>query len=290
VSGVTDGTSSYLSVTANDTGHPIGGSPAQALALAFTPAGTPAGQAPAYAEIDPARNATFELDGLSFTRQSNTVSDALPGVTLTFKKEGGAAEDLVVANDPDATRARLQRFVDAYDAVMSVVQRQLSPAEGSDRNASLQGDAAIRGLQRRLQSLVVTQVTGVGAFSTLADLGVKTARDGSLSIDPTTLSRAVARDPGAVNALFSRASTGISAAAADLVTSYTRAGDGVLVARQKGLGDTIAALDRQAETLSARIEAFRTNILKRFASMEEAVSGYKSIGEFLTRQTAQTKG
>jgi len=97
---ISDGTSSYLSVTANDTGHPIGGSPAQALALAFTPAGTPAGQAPAYAEIDPARNATFELDGLSFTRQSNTVSDALPGVTLTFKKEGGAAEDLVVANDP----------------------------------------------------------------------------------------------------------------------------------------------------------------------------------------------
>jgi flagellar hook-associated protein 2 len=285
---LSDGTRSYLSITARDTGHPVAGGAAAALSVAFTPTGTPAGQLPAYAEIEGARNATFEIDGLAFTRPSNTVSDALPGVTLTLRKEGAPAEDLVVANDPDATKARLQKFVDAYNAVMAVVQKQLSPAEGSSRSASLQGDAAVRGLQRRLQALVVAAVPGLGTTSTLADLGVKTARDGSLSVDAATLDKAVARDPAAVNGLFSKATTGLSALAADLASAYTRAGDGVLVARQKGLDESIKSLDRQAEAMSKRIEAFRTNLLRQFAAMEEAVSGYKSIGDFLTRQTAQT--
>ena len=285
---LSDGASSYLSITARDTGHPPAGAPADALTIAFAPAGAPAGQLPAYAQIEGARNASFTVDGLLFTRQSNTVSDALPGVTLTLKKEGGPAEDLVVANDPAATKGRLQKFVDAYNAVMATVQRQLSPAEGSNRGASLQGDAAVRGLQRRMQALIVAAVPGLGTTSTLADLGVKTARDGSLSIDQATLDRAVARDPAAVNGLFSSASTGLSALASDLATSYTRAGDGVLVARQKGLDENIRSLDRQAEAMAARIETFRKNLLRQFAAMEEAVSGYKSIGDFLNRQTAQT--
>jgi flagellar capping protein FliD len=92
-----------------------------------------------------------------------------------------------------------------------------------------------------------------------------------------------------VNGLFSRATTGLAALASDLVASYTRAGDGVLVARQKGLDESIRTLDRQAETMAARIEAFRTNLLRQFAAMEEAVSGYKSIGDFLSRQAAQPK-
>jgi flagellar hook-associated protein 2 len=285
---LSDGTRSYLSITARDTGHPLTGLPADALGVSFTPAASPTGQLPAYAEIEAASNATFEVDGLAFTRQSNTVSDALPGVTLTLRKGLAPVEDLVVANDPEATKARLQKFVDAYNGVMSVLQRQLSPEEGSDRNASLQGDAAIRGLQRRMQALVTAAVPGLGTTSTLADLGVKTARDGSLSIDATTLDKAVARDPAAVNGLFSTGTTGLSALAGELVTSYTRAGDGVLVARQNGLNQSIKTLDTQAASMAARIEAFRKNLLRQFAAMEETVSGYKAIGSFLTSQSQKT--
>ena len=285
---LSDGASSYLSITARDTGHPLGGAASAALGVAFAPDAGATGQPPAYAEVEAARNASFAIDGLAFTRQSNTVSDALPGVTLTLRKEGGPAEDLVVANDLDQTKGRLQKFVDAYNAVMAVVQRQLSPAEGSSRSASLQGDAAVRGLQRRLQALVVAAVPGLGTISTLADLGVKTARDGSLSVDAATLDKAVARDPAAVNGLFSTATAGVAALAADLSTSYTRAGDGVLVARQKGLDENIKSLDRQAEAMAARLEAYRTNLVRQFTAMEEAVSGYKSIGAFLTSQSTKS--
>jgi len=82
--------------------------------------------------VEGARNALFTIDGLDFERQVNTVTDAIPGVTLTLKKGAtapattGAVEDLVLSTDADASRTKLQKFVDAYNGVMSLVQRQLA--------------------------------------------------------------------------------------------------------------------------------------------------------------------
>jgi flagellar hook-associated protein 2 len=283
-----DGTSSYLSITNRDTGAPASG---EALSIDWDPTVDPPPEdPPLYAEKDGARNATFEVDGLPFTRPSNTVSDAIPGTTLTLKKENGVEEDLVLATDLDATRARLQKFVDAYNDVFKLVQRQLNPSRATDRGATLGGDAAIRGLQAKLQGLLTTKV-GASTVRALADLGVKTGRDGSLTITATALEGAVARDPAAVNALFSTATTGLSAVIERLVNVQTRSDDGALTARKSGLDDTLRRLDVQAEAMQRRIDGFREGLVRQFAAMEKTVSGLKSIGNFLNaqQQSSQSK-
>lgn len=276
-----DGRDSYLSITARDTGLPSGGG--AAVAVDFDPAVAPAeGDPPTYDQIQTARNASVRVDGLLFSRAANTISDAIPGTTLTLKTEAAPVEDLVVATDLEATQARLQKFVDAYNGVMKLVQRQLHPSQTTDRGASLAGDAAVRTLQSKLQGLLTTKV-GLSTVRTLADLAVKTARDGSLSVDAGRLEAAVARDPAAANALFSTP-TGIGAVVQSLVELQTRAGDGVLSARRDGLGDTVKRLDGQAEALQRRIDAFRQNLIRQFTAMEGTVSGLKSIGNFLASQ------
>jgi flagellar hook-associated protein 2 len=283
-----DGTNSYLSLTARDTGLPVGGG--AALSIDFTPDVPPAPGAPkAYTETQEAKNAIVQVDGLSFSRPSNTIADAIPGTTLTLKDEGGPAEDLVVATDTDATQARLQKFVDAYNGAMKLLQRQLHPSQDTDRSTTLTGDSAVRSLQAKLQAILTTRV-GTSTVRALADLGVKTARDGSLSIDAATLQASVSRDPAAVNALFSTAKTGIGAAVQSLVDLETRAGDGVLTSRQSGLGDTVKQLDDQADAMQRRLDAFRENLVAQFTAMESTVSGLKSIGNFLNAQQTPKQG
>jgi flagellar hook-associated protein 2 len=282
---LSDGTKSYLSVTNRDTGVPATG---KALELVFAPkvAGSP-GDPPMYSEITPARNASFVIDDLTFSRPSNTVSDAIPGTTLTLTAEG-SAEDLVLENDVSATQGRLQTFVDAYNGVMKLLQRQLAPTQSTDRSSSLTGDSAVRSLQTRLQSILVAKVPGLGDVRTLADLGVKTAKDGSLSIDSTVLTRALSRDPAAVNALFSTASSGIAASVRALVDQNTRVGDGLLTLRISGLQDTVSDLTDQQDALSRRIDAYRANLVAQFTAMESTVSSLKSIGNFLTARSNQS--
>jgi flagellar hook-associated protein 2 len=282
----------YLSVTARDTGY-AGTDPSQALSIGFTATGV-TGQAPGFAEIQAAQNAAFSVDGVDFVRTGNTVTDAIPGVTLSLKKGAvppateGTAEDLVLETDVEASQARLQKLVEAYNAVMSLVQAQLNPTKDTDRSATLAGDSTVRSLQASLQRLIVTSVPGQPTVSTLADLGVKTARDGSLSIDATAFAAALARDPGALDALFSTATTGLSAVVSGFVQGQVRAGDGLLSTHKTGLDAAIRSLDDQAAALQRRVDAFREGLVRQFAAMESAVSAYKSIGTFLTNQAAQT--
>jgi flagellar hook-associated protein 2 len=276
-----DGTSSYLSLTASDTGLPSGGGAALSVAFDADPT--------LYAETQTAQNASLRVDGLLFSRASNTISDVIPGTTLTLKKEAAPAEDLVLATDLDGTQARLQKFVDAYNGVMKLLQRQLHPSKDTDRSSSLTGDGAVRSLQAQLQAILTTQV-GTTTVRTLADLGVKTARDGSLSIEADKLSAAIARDPVSVNALFSTGTTGVSAVVKSLVELEPRAGDGILVARQDGLSSTVDDLETRATAMQRRIDAFRQNLVAQFTAMENTVSGLKSIGNYLAAQTSAKSG
>jgi flagellar hook-associated protein 2 len=284
---------SYLSITARDTGYTAASGPGSALTVQFTP-GTGTGKDPAFAETQAAQNAAFNVDGVDFVRETNTVTDALAGVTLALKKGAvspaatGTVEDLVLNTDPDATRAKLQKFVDAYNGVMTLVQRQLAVTKDTDRTTTLAGDSSVRALQGRLQSILTNVVSGLPGVRTLADLGVKTAKDGALSIDSTTFSGALARDPAALDALFSTATTGLADYVSGLVQQQVRASDGILTSRQSGLNARIRAMDDQAAALQRRVDAFKANLVKQFTAMETTLSNLKATSSFLAAQTAKT--
>jgi flagellar hook-associated protein 2 len=280
---LSDGTSTYLSLTNRDTGYPLTGQASDALSISFTAAAGATGQLPGFAVTQTAQNAVLSVDGLSLTRQSNSVSDAIPGVTLTLKSLG-AQEDLVLANDPAGTKAKLQQFITAYNDVIKLVQTQLAPTADTDRTKTLTGDRAVRDLQQRLQRLTSTTVSGLSTVRALADLGVKTARDGTLSLDDKTLSAAIARDPQAVNALFQTSTTGLGDVVSSLVDTEIQSGTGALTLDQKRLNDTISSLDDQIASAQARVDKYRATLVAQFTAMEKTISSLKSVSAFLTSQ------
>jgi flagellar hook-associated protein 2 len=279
---LSDGTSSYLSLTNRDTGYAIGGQPADALSFSFTPAAGATGQALGLASTTTAQNAQISVDGLTLTRQSNTISDAIPGTTLTLKT-AGAAEDVVLTTDPGTTKTNLQKFVDAYNGVMQLLHQQLAPPADADRSTLLVGDSAVRGLQAQLQRLTSTTVTGLGTVRTLADLGIKTAQGTSaLSIDLTTLTAAIQRDPQAVNQIFSNATSGVGAVVDSLVDAQVQSGTGTLTVDQKRINTAISDLDDQIASTQRRVDAYRQNLIAQFTAMEKTVSSLKAISAYLT--------
>jgi flagellar hook-associated protein 2 len=282
---LTDDQGTHLSVTTRNTGY-AGATAASALGMTFETTGL-AGKAPGLVEKQPARNATFTVDGLPFTRPTNTVTDALPGTTLTLKAQGGAAETLAISSDAEATRAKLQTYVDAYNAVAKVIQGQLDVTKDTDRASTLAGDGTLRMLQGALQGLGSATV-GASTVRSLADLGVRNERDGTLSIDAATLTSALGRDPAAVNALFADADAGLGARVTSLVDTYTLPSSGLLTARQSGLAQQLRQLTDQQDRLQLRIDAYRDGLMAQFTAMESTVSSLKNIGTFLTQQSQKS--
>jgi flagellar hook-associated protein 2 len=285
----------YLSLSARDSGYPQTGLPGAALGVSFASSGS-LGTVPAFTTTD-ARNAHLTVDGILFERTSNTITDVVPGASLTLSKvsdgvtppatpggdpSGGTAETLTMATDAAVTQSRLKGFVDAYNALMSAIQKQLNVSESADRGASLAGDSTVRGLQARLHTLVSTSATGLqNGIRSLADLGVKTGRDGTLSIDAAALSTALGKDASAVNAIFSTASTGMAAAVTAMNTTYTRSGDGLFTVRQSTLSGQIAQLTDSMTAQQRRVDLYRKTLVQQFTAMETIVSQWKSVGSYL---------
>jgi len=295
-----DGTNDYLAITATQTGF-AGSNSSAALGITFTP--TQAGEAgldPTQAQqgiapvMQQAQNASFQIDGLTFTRRSNTVTDALPGTTLSLEAATKTPSTLTLSNDTQSTQTQLQSFVNAYNSVMALVQQQLDVTATTDRSQTLAGDSTIRGLAQDLQGLISTQVAGLGNGMSLASLGISTQEDGSLSIDASVLASAIASHPASVNAVFSSAQTGIGALVGTLVDNYTTPTTGLLSMRQSGINQQISGMDDQIADMQQQLTDYQTTLTNQFAAMQSIVSGMQSISDFLTQQSdaiaAQAKG
>lgn len=277
-----DGTNSYLSLTARQSGYPVGGSASDALSMNFDATGS-AGQALAFSSTQTAQNAKFQVDGLAFERTSNSVDDAVPGLTLNLTSASKTAQQLTLVSDASGTAKNLQTFVDAYNKAINLVQGQLDVSAGTNRSTTLAGDPTVRNLQQQLQGLITTVVPGLGDVSSLANLGITTAKDGTLSIDQSKLTAAIAESPTAVNAIFAQAGTGLAAATQGLVDTATNAADGLLTVRQNGLNDNVKDIDRQTEQMQARIDAYQAGLEAQFSAMESLVASFKSTGSYLTQ-------
>jgi len=284
VAGVlSDGHQSYLFVNARETGFALGAEASGALQLTeSTTGGT--GRPLAAAVVRTAKNALVTVDGLQFERRSNTVADAIAGVSLTLRAQTTAGEELVVDGDAAATKARLQGFVDALNAVVGDVLAKTKAAR--DATGVLAGDGTLTRLGRSLQELVSRQVGGSGPLRSLAALGVKTTEDGTIAVDDAAFRRALAASPADADTIFTRAGDGVAALVDSLGDRYLDPLDGVLVSYRTSMSDAASGLDDDIARAQARVDAFRAGLVAQFNALEQVMSGLKATGQFLAQQEA----
>lgn len=275
-----------LSLTNKNTGFTPGQPAASGLTITASTTGV-LGQPLGLAVTEDAKNALVTVDGIQFERSSNSASDILPGVSFVLKAKTTSAEDLVLSTDAQATAKNLEDFVSKYNAVMSVLRSNLNIGEQTDRSQTLGGDSSVRSLQGSLMSLVSTITNPGSTVRALADIGIKTQNDGTLAIDQAKLTSAISSDPDAVNALFQTATDGVGDKLKTLVDGYTNSTDGIFVSKTKSLNNTVKQISTQIDSLQMRVDAYREKLIAQFTAMEKIVSGFKSIGNYLTSQEAK---
>ncbi|WP_260597330.1 flagellar filament capping protein FliD [Sphingomonas endolithica] len=233
-----------------------------------------------------AQDAIVAVDGTPLKRAGNSITDLLPGVKLDLVSASvGTRVSLGTSAPTTALSQAVNDFVETYNQLTSVLKQQTDPVTGA-----LRSDGAATTLQRSLRNLTVTPlVTGgaQGAPSTLAEIGVKTNRDGTLSVDAAALSTAIARYPQAVEAMFAdgtaASGTGISSALTTISNAAinTTTGLGASTTRytkmQSDITDNQAKLTDAGDVMTKRLTA-------QFAASESRVAAYKSTLAMLEQQ------
>ncbi len=216
---------------------------------------------------DSALSAALTLDGLALYRDSNTVADALDGVTLTLSSVSGAPSALTIGADVKGMRTEVEDFVKAYNGLVSFLNTKSRVDGDTGARGSFAGDAAISGLRSGLRNDLSRGVPG-GVFSRLADLGIETARDGTISIkDSAALDQALEASPGAVGALF-----GAQGGIADRLSSRIEGllgPQGTIEQRKRGSDDRVRRLDSQIDRWKVRLVTREETLRAQFAQLQQ---------------------
>ena len=149
-------------------------------------------------------DAAFTVDGISMTRDSNTITDLFDGFTVELKKTNGTAIRISSEVDLDTVKELVDNYVTTYNVVQTSLDFLGQPDDPSVENdGALNGDSTLRMIQREFREMSTTAIAGYesGPYY-LSNMGVKTNRDGSLAFDPDKLESQFKFDSGAVNAFF----------------------------------------------------------------------------------------
>ena len=144
-----------------------------------------------------AANAVFKLNGVQFTRSSNTVSDALTGVTLNLANTttAGSPITLTVTNEVVSARPKLDALVKAYNDLYTLYKSQTASSIDAATRGALNSDFGVNNMMRQVVSglmLPTTDSTGVALAgqTDLSAMGLKLLENGILAVDDTLLAAA----------------------------------------------------------------------------------------------------
>ena len=154
-------------------------------------------------EAQAAVNAALTVDGVAVERATNSFSDLIAGVQIDLKR--GAPGTLVAMGVTRPTAGISQGvadFVAAYNELVAMIST--ATAAGVDGEAGpLRGDLGVAEMKRRLSQLSTMALSSEGdGPHTLAEIGVRTNRDGTMALDASRLQAVLASDPDGVEALF----------------------------------------------------------------------------------------
>ncbi|WP_260925085.1 flagellar filament capping protein FliD [Novosphingobium sp. 9] len=232
-----------------------------------------------------AQDAAFKVDGLPMTATSNSVSTAVNGVKLQLTATNVGAPTTITFADPTSSiGTSMQDLVDALNEVMGALNTATSL--GGD----LANDAGARTLKRSLMAIGSQTVmpNATGTARTLADLGLKTQRDGTFALDTSRLNATVASDPEGVAAMWTNGVNGVFAT----VDKVYR--DATSTTGTYSLGASISTWTKQLtqiatdqSDLAEQQEALRSRLATQFTASETRISSIKSTMSMLTNQIAQ---
>ncbi|MBI1751470.1 MAG: flagellar filament capping protein FliD [Acidobacteria bacterium] len=155
-------------------------------------------------------DAVFTLNGIEMTRKSNTVRDAVDGITFTLKQGGQTGiTTLTVAPDKTGATTAIQDFISKYNALLKdykAASTSTKNSDGSINEAPLAGDASTRAMMANLKATLTGLSGGLpgdASYKSLASIGITSLADGGLYLNANTFQNAVGNDLAGVQKLFS---------------------------------------------------------------------------------------
>lgn len=202
----------------------------------------------------------------------------MSNVSLTATK----VEDNVTVSvglDSSSVLDKVRAMVDAANSLLTSIGTQTAittASSGSTTGSALTGNSLVRQINDSILSAAGNGLSGYGSFS---QMGIQTSRDGTLTFDEATFTKAYAADPTKVQAALT---DGFGKSLKELATT---ANTTITATIQSG-SNTIRTLNDQIDDWTVRLDARQEALQKQYANLEVALGKLKNQSTWLAGQVS----
>lgn len=231
----------------------------------------------------PAQDAVFSVDGVNYTRSTNTIADVIPGVSLTLKKE--SPTNAITVGTQRSTETLRQTVAD-FVSVFNDVRRSVARAREAGN------DQGLRLLDQQLAALVGKQLSSDSQIKSLSDIGVTTNRDGSVTLNAARLTAVLRDNPQQVEALFIPVRDGTRNATTDpglsaslnAIKTNSLGSNGPISALEDRLKKRAAVLVQDRTRVDERENAYQRRLERQFGGLDGRINALKATQSYLRQQ------
>jgi len=242
--------------------------------------------------LQSASDASFSLNGVAMSRSSNSITDAIPGVTLNLL--GTTTQNnpalLTVSRDTTAVRGKVKALVEAFNTTMSDL-KILSGTKNKDDptdiySGALQNESSIQVIRTQLRRLVLDNSTSPSAsIKALRDIGVSVDKSGVLTFNESGFDTAATNSFDEIVTMltankesksqFTTLTQGLAGDAVKRLTDLTKA-TGYIQTQSSSAQKNVDRYKEQLEQIEARLKRLQEQYTKTFANLDSLVGSINS--------------
>jgi len=155
-------------------------------------------------DVQSGQDASLTVDGVSVTRDSNSITDILSGVTLNLHQADSLSSvNISVNRDYSAIEDKVENFIAKYNDIAEFINQQFTYNEDTETAGTLFGDSTLISVQSEIRNMISNRITGLPQdLRSLAQIGIDSDRNGILSLSSSKFEEIIQEDFDGVVKLF----------------------------------------------------------------------------------------
>lgn len=233
-------------------------------------------------------NAMVTVNGIVVESPTNTLDGTIEGMTLNLRQLGQA--EVVVEPDTEALKKSVDDFVKAYNESIQLLRQQTSFDPTTKVAGPLQGDSSGSTMLAQLRGLFTGNGGASTAFSRLADVGLNLNTDGTIKVDDTKLTAALAKGPE-LKKLFANVDTATPAneGFGNRIQAWLNRAlnsDGTLDSRTQSLQARVRNNEQAQARLEDRVARTQVRLQQQYTALDTRMGQLTGLANFVSQQVA----
>jgi flagellar hook-associated protein 2 len=229
------------------------------------------------------------LQPLTIERGSNTISDAIPGLSLTLTKATGTETVQVsLSQDVNAVKTNIKSLATAYNDVVKFITQRTTYDVTTKQGGVFFNESSVRTVMAQLRTALSSSVSGATTYTSIGQIGFKTERDGTITVDDGQLTTALSTNYSAVKALFTNqgAVAGLAQSLVSAVDALNDVAGGALTLRKNGLTSEIARVGNDIARQEDVLSRYEERLRRQFAALDGLLRQLDGQSSFLQSRSS----